>query len=97
MLWRTVERLPGPLQIIRMVVAVVLEQRLERHAEIFRGLPWIDPELHKPCCSRMSQSMRRDTGQACSRGDVAKGFVAVFHRFSVPFHTKARAKPFPAA
>jgi hypothetical protein len=42
-LWRSIERLAGPEQIVRMVVPIVFEQRFERHAEILSSSSHVRP------------------------------------------------------
>jgi hypothetical protein len=57
-LWRTIECVTGPAEIVRMMVPVVVEQGLERHPEIFGDLPWVAAKLHQPSRGRVPENVR---------------------------------------
>jgi hypothetical protein len=66
-----------------MVMAVGVQQNLERHSKIAGRLPGICAPLHQPGCRRVSQSMWRYSGtKPCVRKpDVGK---SIWSRFSQP-------------
>ena len=93
--WRAVEGLSRATEIIGMMVAIVLQQRLERHAEILSSLPRIGAELHLPGCGRVTKNVRSDVREPSGFGDVPKRLVDIVDRVAIPFDGVALPKPFP--
>jgi hypothetical protein len=83
---------------IRMMVAVALQQHLDRHAEKAGCLPRICSALHQPSRCGVPEHVRRDirpkTGVAHS---VGKRFFNGFHGLAIPFDDEALSAPPPAA
>ena len=81
------ERFASSGQVIRMMVAVSLEQHLERHAEKARGLPRTRSALHQPRRSGVPQHVRSHV-RAETRVSyyVRERLLDCLHRLSIPLH-----------
>src|SRR3974377_1046170 len=97
-----VERFARGSKMLRVVMSIILDERLDGHSQIPCGNPWIDAPLHQPCCCRVAQNVRgnlavlgsessvKDSGIECL-GDALYGAP-----FVLDYGLTRDAKPVPA-
>jgi len=76
-------------------MAIIVQQGLQRHPEIFGRLPRVGAQLHLPCRSGVAEDVGRHVGKSSLPSDIAEGLVHVSHGRAVPLHGKALPCPFP--
>ena len=90
----------GVRQIIRMMMAICIEQDLERHSQIACRLPRIRPPLHQPGRRGMSQRVRREP--VLKLGEPHRAFERRLHgchRLAIELDEvfRFRCNPMPAS
>ena len=55
-----VERFARGSKMLRVMMSIILDERLDGHSQIPCGNPGIDALLHQPCRCRVSQNVRGD-------------------------------------
>jgi hypothetical protein len=85
-------------QMIRMMVAVALEQHLDRHTEKARSLPRTGSALHQPGRSGVPEHVRGDIRSKTSVGDgVGERLFNGFDGPAIPFDNEALPGSFPTS
>ena len=71
-------------QVVRMVVAIDPDQRIEAESEVARGIPGVHAALHAPGDRSVPERVRNDvSAEAAVVHQLAKGLVDAVHRTTV--------------
>jgi hypothetical protein len=97
-----VERFARGSKMLRVVMSIVLDERLDGHSQIPCGNPWIDAALHEPCRCCVSQNVRGNPAVFGSEFSVEDGGIEClgYALYGAPFvldyGLTRDAKPVPA-
>src|ERR1035438_10548196 len=81
-LWFARNAFNGAFHVIRMVVTIRPQQRLDTHSEIAGSLPRVDAGLHQPGRGRVTQSVRRNFSRKFGQYHGGRGPDGLAETFS---------------